>query len=413
MKERPKKNRVDYTGWTIEQHKEYLRTEEVYLNYYSQYDPDSIEEFISQYANEKHRLYGNEAFYVDRYESHQTEFLSLADDYIDKILQKKLFNLQCQWRACLVELPFIDIIADFDYWSSYTVIRSCPFIPPITEEEIELCTRYLKEKIDWSLDRYGDEEHYQTYDRFKNQLFYDEHEGEPEAEALSGWDCVEMPGLYRYFDTYQGTSGLINLPNIRGEKEKEYIKKGSQLAYEERVAAMKAAGTYKTHKWEETDEDGNPIPYIYIPSLSAYNPSQFIEATEDERTKTLFKAYAHSRKLGMNLNYDGMDDDLDFLQAHDEPIRIDAHDDWRIAIRLATYRFKQNKAAEMLPYAYDSYLLEFDDEMDVNEIIANRVANFQYPKEDKYNLHERLMYEKEEFLNGREALTGRRDFDYL
>ena len=269
MKKRPKK-RVDYTGWTIEQHKEYLRTEEVYLEYYKAFNPDSIEEFIEKYAYDKHYLYGRESWYMDRYESYQTRFLSLADDYIDMILQKKLFNLQCQWRACLVELPLIDIISDFDYWSSHSVIRSCPFIPPITEAEIDLCVRFLKEKIDWSLDRYGYDYLYQTYDRFKNQLFYDEHEGEPEAEALSGWDCVEMPGLYHFFDTFQGTTGLINLPNIRGEKEKEYINKGSELAYEERVAAMKAAGTYKTHKWEELDEDGKP-KYPYLPDLYAFN----------------------------------------------------------------------------------------------------------------------------------------------
>ena len=108
-----------------------------------------------------------------------------------------------------------------------------------------------------------------------------------------------------------------------------------------------------------------------------------------------------------------MSDDLDFLQEHDEPIPVDAHDDWRIAIRLATYRFKQRKAAEMLPYAYDSYLLEFDDETDVDKIIATRVANFQYDKEDQFRLYKHLMNEKEEFLNGREALTGKRDFDYL
>ncbi len=411
MKRTPKKW-LDYTNWTVEQHIEHLRTNPDYLAYYAKFNPDSIEKFITDYAKRKHNDYTRETFYEEHYESYQMRFYHHAERYLEQILQKKLFNLQCQWRACLIELPLVDIIPDFDYWSSSENIRSCPFIPPITEAEIDLCIRFLNEKIDWGNcnDCYM-EDVWQDYDRFKNQLFYDDHEGEPEAEALSGWDCVELPDLYQFFDIYQGTTHLINLPNIRGEKEEEYRRKGSNISYEARVAESKANGTYKPHKSEELDEEGNPIPYVYVPDLDSWDVDKFIEAVEDERTKALYKAYEHYRGRNRDLNYEGLDEDLKVLKEFDEPIPIDAYSDWRIAVRMAAYRFRQKKAAEMLPYVYDTYLLEFDEEMDVDKIIDERVAHVQF--NDTYSTYSHLLYYKNEFLDGREALTGKRDFDYL
>ncbi len=196
MKRTPKKW-IDYTDWTVEQHIEHLRTNPDYLAYYAKFNPDSIESFIKEYAINKHRDYKNEEYYKDLYESYQTRFLHHAERYLEQILQKKLFNLQCQWRACQIELPLVDIIADFGYWSSNILI--CPFIPPITEAEIDLCIRFLHESIDWGNcnDCYV-EDIWQDYDGFKNQIFVDDHEGEPEAEALKSWNCVELPDLYQF-----------------------------------------------------------------------------------------------------------------------------------------------------------------------------------------------------------------------
>jgi hypothetical protein len=407
MKRTPKKW-IDYTDWTVAQHAEHLRTETAYLDYYTQFDPKSIDKFIEGYAKTKHEWYKSEGRYKDEYESHQTRFMELADAYIDCILQKKLFNLQCQWRACLVELPLVDFIGDFEYWENH--IRACPFLPIITEEEIDLCIRFLHEDLDDSNDPYFDQK-WQDYDRFKNQEFVDDHEDDEDIELPDGFNCAYLPDLYMFFDTYQGTTGLMDLPNIRGEKEAVYKTKGLDIRYKERVAASRAAGTYKEPPPPELDEAGNVKPYVHIPSLYAFQPEKFIEAVEDERTKSLFKYYTYSRQGMYDLNYDGLEDDLDFLQEFDEPVPIEAYSDWRFAIKIAVYRFKQKKAAEMLPYAYDSYLLEFDDDEDLDTMIARRVANHQY--DNKYQSYDELLENKKEFLDGREALTGKRDFNYL
>ena len=403
MKRTPKKW-IDYTDWTVEQHIEHLKTEAVYLNYYKDFDPESIETFIVEYAKTKHSRFKAEPHYKPIYEYYQTRFMHLADDYIDRILQKKLFNLQCQWRADLIELPLIDICADFDYWEDN--IRSCPFLPLITQEDIDLCIRFLHEELDNSNNDYEDKI-WQGYDKFKNQLHIDEY-----GEALDGYySSAYLPDLYLFFDTFQGTTGLFDLPNIRGKKEKPFVYKGSEIEYLQRIEDAKAAGTYKEDKKPSLDEAGNALADVYIPHLYAHNADRFVEAVEDERTKEVFKYYEHSREGLFSLAYDGLDDDIKLLKEFDEPIAIEAADDWREAIRQATFRFKQRKAAEMLPYAYDTYLLEFNEEEDAQSIVARRLATHQYS--NRYRSYDRLLGTKNEFLDGREALTGKRDFNYL
>ncbi len=403
MKRTPKK-RIDYTDWTVEQHIEHLKTEPAYLNYYKDFDPESVETFIVEYAKTKHSRFKDEPYYKPKYEYNQTRFMHLADDYIDQILQKKLFNLQCQWRACLIELPLIDICADFDYWEKN--IRSCPFLPLITQEDIDLCIRFLHEELDNSNNDY-EEKIWQDYDKFKNQLHIDEY-----GEKLGGYhSSADLPDLYLFFDTFQGTTGLLDLPNIRGKKEARFIDEGWRIVYEQEIADAKADGTYKEAQKPSLDEAGNVIPEVYIPNLYVHNADNFVEAVEDERTKEVFKYYEYSRTGLFSLTYDGLNDDLKLLKEFDEPIAVEAADDWREAIRVATFRFKQRKAAEMLPYAYDTYLLEFDEDEDAQSIVARRLATHQYNNE--YKLYNYLLRTKSRFLDGREALTGKRDFNYL
>jgi hypothetical protein len=404
---------------TPKQHEAYLRTEPAFQAFYAQYDPKSIEEFIKDYARQKLNVCQSEFLYKAQYDSYHTQFLRLADDYIDMILQKKLFNLQCQWRAGLVELPLVDFIGDFDYWSNH--IRACPFLPLITAAEIDLCTRFLKEGIDWSQNNYA-EKVWQEYDHFQNYFFIQSQEDKEAAKKSVYYDYADLPSLYSFFDEHQGTGDLVHLPNIRGEKEADYRHEGFMIGYNQRVAETKTADATEEEEADETenvtdttavlDTKESPETKVYLPNLYGFGGESqvFVDAVEDAHTQEMFKYYRHYKQRDNDYNYEGLEDDLAFLQEFNEPIKIEAFDDWRTAIMVATYRFKQNKAAEMLPYAYDTYLLEFEDE-DEETILLKRLAKHRFdPNQRAYKI---LSYHKEEFLDGREALTGKRDFDYL
>jgi hypothetical protein len=109
-----------------------------------------------------------------------------------------------------------------------------------------------------------------------------------------------------------------------------------------------------------------------------------------------------------------MDGYVNFLREFDEPIPIEANDTWKGGIICAVKKFKQKKAAEMLAYAYDTYLMEFDEDLPLDQLIAQRVERYKYPEveEGEDLIVWRINLHKNRILNGREALDGKRDFDY-
>ena len=412
MKKTPKKH-VDYTGWTQEQHAEYLRTHERYQAYYANYDPTSVEEFIDEYAKKKCALFKDEDGRKSSYDNHQTQFLSAADDYIDMILQKKLFNLQCQWRAGMIELPLIDVCQDFSHWENH--IRECPFIPPVTQDEIDLCIRFLKEQLDFSdlIDPYDFD--WQGYEKFKNQMLIDDEEDDDDDYVDDDDDTPtayikvqELPSLYDFFDTFQNTAGLLRLPNVRGEKEEMYFQEGIRLKRKADEEKSKADGT-----WVE------PKPYVrelYMPKLHAYdsNFETFIEETEDNDTKEALKYYQFYKKQSRySRKEDEIQEYINFLTSWDEPIAMKADENWRTAIILTVRWFKQSKIADMLPYVYETYLLEFDEDQPLEEMIAEKAARYHYePDPNRDYLHTYHLEYKERVLDGRQSLDGVRDFNY-
>ena len=186
MKRTPKK-RMDYTDWSEEDHIEHLRTHKPYQDFFANFKSESIEAFITKYGHEKYDMFQKREQYRENYEEYETQFLTGAEMYIDMILQKKLLNLQCQWRADLLELPLVDICQDFQHWERH--IRACPFIPPVTADELELCIRFLKEEYDFTTENYIQDNDCQDYIAFKNQIVREEFEDSNEA----GETAVQLP----------------------------------------------------------------------------------------------------------------------------------------------------------------------------------------------------------------------------
>ena len=409
MKRVPKK-RVDYTDWTVEEHEDYLRTHPPYLAAYAKYEPKSVEKFIEDYARRKFEMYEHQERYKESYEEHQTQFLTAAEAFIDMILQKKLFNLQCQWRAKQIDLPLVHTTYDFEHWEEN--IRACPFIEPVRPDEIDLCVRYLKEEVDFSEDMEIGE--WQCHWFFKNQLIREEFEDNPNdvrapVKLPHENICRELPEFYVYFDLHQNTSDLFFLPDIRGDIEKRYEMEGRRLKKAREEAALKAKG-----EWKEPE----PMkPWVEVPYLSLYSRQceDFVEEAEDEDTKELYKQYQHSMygddDSGISPE---IEDCIEFLRKFNEPIPIEAGDDWTIALLIATRKFKQAKIIEMMPYAYDTYLLEFDADEPLESLILRRAAHYHYdPVAKGDDFYELKMMVRNLILDGREALDGRRDFDYL
>lgn len=398
---KPTKEPIPYQTWTLEQIKEELRTNERYQVYFDRYAPASIEKFIEKYADVKYEVFSQYDHFEKHHEFWETQFLIKADKYIDRIMQKKLFNLQCQWRAGLIELPHILMVEDFHYWSEH--IRDCPCVPIVTPEDIDLCIKFLGTEYDY-IDKWfilGNK--WQGYENFKTHIEAEENEEPLVAEGgIPFINSSPMPQMYHFFDTYQNTGSLLNLPDVRGPIEEKYWRLGYHIESEQ-----------KKKEQAEKDRLNPPPPFVpsnWKPDLYPFPWSlkEFVNETENPESQKAFKYIYEARNME---HFDEFEDALCYLQGHKGTIAIEANEDWREGVILALHKYEQQKIMELLPHAYEMYLMEFDDPEDFDVIIANRLA--RHKPDEKSDEYEWVVNKRRWFKMGRKELEGREDFDYL
>ena len=174
-----------------------LRNNPMYKNFFAAYPPPDVEEFIKAYSSRKVTWINWGKYYYEHNEDQQLRFLNLAESCLWQIQQKKLFNLQCQWRAEKIKLPGVTNSLDFRCWEFN--IKHCSFLPAVTQWEFDLYMDYIRSnesEIDPCENDFDFE--WQDFTGFVNEY----NRGEkPEESTLPLW--------YRYYDTRMGTDLLM------------------------------------------------------------------------------------------------------------------------------------------------------------------------------------------------------------
>ena len=102
-----------------------------YKEFFEKYSTSSVKSFIDSYKSGK----ANWTMWGETFSAMEQEkilkYTTIANNKLWEIQQKKLFNLQCQWRAEAITIPEITISYEFTYWEKF--IEQCPFLPPISE----------------------------------------------------------------------------------------------------------------------------------------------------------------------------------------------------------------------------------------------------------------------------------------
>jgi hypothetical protein len=354
----------NYDGWTREDFEHDLRTYPPYLKFYENYDKTSIEKFIKDYSEKKAQWYKYKDDLLSKADNERTQFFKDAELFLTIILQKKLFNLQCLWRARQIELPFVEYTTDFEYFGKH--ILECPFLDPISEKEIEVAISFLKKHEEHAPFHW---DKWQAYDEFKNcQYKFDKDRIAREGDS----DDIE----------FMDTGGLFELPDVRYQEEKYY----QNIWREEYARVLKA------------EKDPNAKPYVYIPSLYGYMPEVFVEGVEDPVTIDLFQA--ENNRISRDDAYD-LKIDMEFLltlRNRGETIAFVEDEDWYEAIKRTIKKVTQNKIAEFLPYVYDAYLLQFEDD-DWEALKKRRIKNFKFSEKGaNWDLHS---YWRENVIKGK------------
>ncbi len=351
-----------------------LRNNPVYQKFFSRFNPSDVEEFIKDYSSRKVCWVNWGRDFYQQKEDQQLKYLLLSENCLWQIQQKKLFNLQCQWRAEKIKLQGISVTADFRYWEYH--IKRSSFLPPITQWEFELYMDYLQSdesEIDpWENDALFE---WQDYNRFVK-----------EAKTTGNPDEVILPLWYSYYDNRMGTGSLMALPDVRGEKEDGYIKLYNE--YLGKTNPEKLTGVI--NPWKREDY------------LSAWEPKQveeFIRTFEDKEVLKYYHFYHEKSNKQMDAADEWAQEAFEELREVDEPIPIRAGTDWREALIEAWEEYRNKEIVKLLPLVYDEYL-------------QKQNLGISYFKEENPALAEQVKEWKSAVIKGRELAGEAPDLNF-
>ncbi|OYU79929.1 MAG: hypothetical protein CFE23_11785 [Flavobacterium sp. BFFFF1] len=305
-------------------HKEILENESI-QEYFKDYNPHSIDTFILFYLTEKYLAYKYADSYERRVEEKRTRWIDAAYDHLKMIQHKKLFDLQCLWRAEQVQVEELEICHDFLLWKDN--ILDCPFLEPVTKDDIAMYQEYLlTADIDY---RYiTDFYDVQRYEEFRENYNGDEDDG------------MQLPDWYDFHNMRTGNGSLMILPDIRGEKEEFYKK----LSRQEKVKNLPPSKPYVPER----------RPYLNPDSIEKV--TFFVNTFEDEETRRKYANYLEINKNGFKDDEFDLDVLLMQMQEEDEYIPVEAHYDFREALFRGYNAFQLKNTAEHLPMAHQQYL---------------------------------------------------------
>lgn len=293
-------------------------------NYFKDFNPISVKNFISFYLHKKYLAHLHADFYKSQLEKMHTKWIDLANNHLECILQKKLFDMQCLWRAEKIKIAEVKVSYDFLVWEND--IFNCPFLEPITDSDIKLYIDFLSSGQATRNDFFSE---WQDYDLLKE-------------EYLSGDDDCIMPYWYEYHNLRTGNSTLFLLADVKGDKEQFYINL---------VNAAKRA------KNKEIVKD-NPIVLETRPSLYAEDMevlddfSKRIETSEEYKKIKNFQEYNNK----FDLDDSGLQELIWEMAEVEDMIPIESHYDFRQALDIAYNKYYFAKIAEHIKIAHQHYL---------------------------------------------------------
>ena len=326
-----------------------------YWEFFKTFSEESVHDFIIEYASKKayYLINGNQL--VSKKEREQFLFRDLAENCLWEIQQKKLFNLQAEWRAGLIDLNGVEVTRDF--YCIEKAIRKCTFLSPVTASELNIYIDYLEsgeyhEKT-WFY-------HWQDYDSIKN--------ANENKEVVPAW--------YRYYDSKMGTDYLMLLPDKKGEEEKQFL-----------AAWRKQNGVQHELEMQEDEIYQGTGPDL---NMNYETLDFFIKTFEN---KNLLNYFQSAEKKPKDVSDEALlQDALRLLQKAETNVRLPDAPDWKQSVIKGATLYKTNQIFANLPIVFDEYLFriksgiafpESDDESIYQEYLAFTTLYRQQVKEGK------------------------------
>jgi len=294
-----------------------------YWEFFKTFNEESVHDFITEYASKKAYYLVNGHSLVVKKEREQFRFRDLAENCLWEIQQKKLFNMQAEWRAGLIELEGVEVTRDF--YCLEKSIKNCNLLTPVTAFELNMYLDYIESgsysEKNWFY-------HWQDYESIKN-----------------AGDCKEaMPAWYRYYDSKMGTDYLMLLPDKKGEEEKKYLANwrevnGGKLSMELQDEEMFQGTGPELHLNYETMD-------FFIKTFENRNLLSYFQAAEKKPNDVSNEAL--------------LQDAIRLLQKAEKPVKLPEASDWKQAIIRGAAMYKTDQLFINLPIVFDEYLFRIN-----------------------------------------------------
>ena len=337
--------------------------------FFERYPAGTKTKFLSSYITKKYLWHQQGDLCLKKHQERKQQWIYKAYEHLGAILQKKLFDMQCLWKAEQVTIKEIEISFDFEIWEQN--VLNCPFIDLITEDEIRMYQDFLMQD-DLDID----------------DTEFDGWQGHYEIKkgyTISGLSHY-VPAWYDYHNRRTGENLVLTLEDIRGKKEDFYADLARQYELEINNGIDKHHEPF--HLFNFTDKD-----------LIEF----FVTTFDDETTQQ--KYFEFKEKF---LEFDQEEEDyeeaiiknranfqlLRKMNELDELVAVPSDDDFKQALAKGYSRYCSEKIAKLLPIVYQLYLttkktglifkckkiqlLELRDEIK-EEIIQGRRLNGEAP----------------------------------
>ena len=304
-----------------------LRSNPIIQNYFSTFNEQSVEGFIRNYSRKKAIYITKGPVYINIKEQQDLRYKLMAEESLWAIQQKKLFNLQCQWRAEQLKLNGIEHSAQFQILSAN--IQHCPYITQVSRNELDLYIKYLKSGNVGDLFWFDS---WQDYESFR--IDYQHQQSRDDNDILAN----RIPAWYSFYDYHMGTDALMNLEDIRGEKELKY-----------RSLSRKRQSEELKQKNLARSIDRRP----FINAFDTEAIEQFIKEFEDRKLLKFCRAVeGFNHRIDENME---VEEALETLRCAGEKIPLEASSDWKESVIEAAHNYELGQIAQLLPLVFQEY----------------------------------------------------------
>jgi hypothetical protein len=304
-----------------------LNTNPKYQDYFSKYHPDSVIRFKEEFARYKTLSLALESYFRKKEEKLVHRYLDIAYRLLWEIQNFKLLQLESKWRNKQLNIEGFKYTYQFTHWHRH--IEECPFLDPITQQEVDTYLQYLQqEDVDGS-DLFSPEymNNLKVFEKIRRDII----------------DDRPLPGYIKFMLNLYGKD-MFMIEDFRGNKEKRY----TDAVNEERR---------KKHIETTSSPDYDARPCIFFS-----DNTQFNEAINKFGTNEMLDyKKAHDELMHANSGWGYFEESIALLQEAGEDYPIDFHEDWHWAIINAAENYKKANVIRAIKVAYKEYVFRLNN----------------------------------------------------